>query len=82
MHKMVLALAIALTLVLPGVASGFGPNENPKAVAACEKNIDKQTAKGTSAGGGPKAGVPAPTNCDHYYQSIGSIGNGLPGGGP
>ena len=55
--------------------------ENPGSSGNVQ-NLDKQTAKGTSAGGGPKAGVPAPTNCNHYYQSIGSIGNGLPGGGP
>ena len=24
---------------------------------------------GTSAGGGPKAGIPAPTNCDHFFQA-------------
>lgn len=82
MKKTMLALSIGIMLALPGAAAGFGPTENPHAVAACEKNIDKQTAKGVSAGGGPKAGVPAPTNCDHFYQSIGSIGNGLPGGGP
>jgi hypothetical protein len=48
-------------------------------VAACEKNIDKQTAKRVAAGGGPKKGIPAPTNCDHFFQDEGLIGNGLPG---
>ena len=67
-------------LVLCAPAFGYGgPNPPPKAVAACEKNIDKQTAKGVAAGGGPKAGIPAPTNCDHFFQSEGIIGNGPPG---
>ena len=79
MKKMLLAIGIGATLAFPVAAVGYGPNENPHAVAACEKNIDKQTAKGVSAGGGPKAGVPAPTNCDHFFQENGSIGNGLPG---
>jgi hypothetical protein len=82
MKKLVLAIGVGGMLALPGVAASYGPNENPHAVAACEKNIGKQSAKGVSAGGGPKAGVPAPTNCDHFFQSNGSIGNGLPGGGP
>jgi hypothetical protein len=81
MKKIILAIGIGAVIALPGTALGFGPSENPHAVAACEKNIDKQTAKGVSAGGGPKAGVPAPTNCDHFFQSSGAIGNGLPGGG-
>jgi hypothetical protein len=25
--------------------------------------------KGISAGGGKKEGVPAPTNCDHFFNS-------------
>jgi hypothetical protein len=76
MRKTLSALAIGVMLALPGAAAAFGPTENPHAVAACEKTIDKQTAKGVSAGGGPKAGIPAPTNCDHYYQGIGLIGGG------
>jgi hypothetical protein len=79
--KLALVIGIGAMAALPAAAAGYGPNGNPHAVAACEKNIDKQTAKGVTAGGGPKADTPAPTNCDHYYQDIGAIGNGLPGGG-
>jgi hypothetical protein len=82
MKRTLCAIAVGTMLVLPGAAAAFGPSANPHAVAACEASIDKQSANGVSAGGGPKAGVPAPTNCDHFYQSNGSIGNGLPGGGP
>jgi hypothetical protein len=77
-----LAIAVGMMLVLPGVAAAFGTSADPHAGAARETSIGKQSANGVSAGGGPKAGVPAPTNCDHFYQFNGSIGNGLPGGGP
>ena len=80
MKKTVLAVAVGALMALPGAAAAYGPSANPHAVAACDATIDRQTAGGVSAGGGPKAGVPAPTNCDHYYQIIGAIGNG--GGTP
>ena len=82
MKKIVLAISVGAVIALPGTAAGFGPSLNPHAVAACETNIGKQSASGVTAGGGPKAGIPAPTNCDHFYQGIGLIGNGVPGGGP
>jgi hypothetical protein len=34
----------------------------------CFENIIKQTEKDVSAGGGPKEGVPAPTNCDKFFS--------------
>ena len=80
MKKTVLAVAVGALIAWPGAAAAFGPSENPHATAACEANIATQTAAGISAGGGPKAGVPAPTNCDHYYQFIGAIGSGPSGG--
>lgn len=45
-----------------------------QAVAECEKVIDLQTMREIAAGGGPKGGIPAPTNCDHFFQFIGVIG--------
>jgi hypothetical protein len=67
-------------LVLSAPAFGYGgPNPPSQAVAACGTNIDKQTDGGVAAGGGPKAGIPAPTNCDHFFQDEGIIGNGPPG---
>ena len=72
-------LLTMLALLAAPVALGFGPNANPSAVQACIANIDKQTASGVTAGGGPKSGIPAPTNCDHFFQGEGLIGNGLPG---
>ena len=66
----VVALGIAPT------ASAYGPNPNPNAVGPCGDVIARQSDKGVAAGGGPKAGIPAPTNCDHFFQAIGAIGNG------
>ena len=72
------ALATALVLAVPALGYG-GPNPPQKATDACGANIEKQTAKGVSAGGGKKQGIPAPTNCDHFFQNQGDIGNGPPG---
>jgi hypothetical protein len=60
-------------------AAGFGgPNPNPNAQDNCSKVIDSQSENGIAAGGGPKADILAPTNCDHFFQDVGAIGNGLP----
>jgi hypothetical protein len=76
MRKLILSIGAAGALMLPAAAVAAGPSENPRAVAACDATIDRQTARGVSAGGGPKAGIPAPTNCDHFFQSEGLIGSG------
>ena len=47
------------------------PNTPQVAIDKCGANIEKQSAKGVSAGGGPKAGVPAPTNCDKFFGAPG-----------
>jgi hypothetical protein len=88
------SLGAALLFAVP--AFGFGPNADTSptttdpAVIACAGAGDaytsgvvaKQTATGVQAGGGPKSIAPAPANCDHYWQSIGVIGNGWPPAGP
>jgi hypothetical protein len=76
--RIVLTLPVAaLALVAVPVASSFGgPNPNPNAMQNCSANIDKQAANGVFAGGGPKVDIPAPTNCDHFFQGEGLIGNG------
>jgi hypothetical protein len=80
MKRSTIAVACAAGLVALGTAPTAGayggPNPNPNAVDNCIDVIDRQTEKGIAAGGGPKAGVPAPTNCDHFFQFIGAIGNG------
>ena len=45
-----------------------------QAVAACSKTIGLQAMRDIAAGGGPKQGITAPTNCDHFFQAIGVIG--------
>jgi hypothetical protein len=72
------ALVVCLVLSVPAFGFG-GPDPNPSAVANCSASIDQQTADGVQAGGGPKDVFPAPTNCDHYWQNHGYIGNGPPG---
>ena len=64
------ALAVALPLAFgSSVAFADHDNSNPQADANCSENIDKQSEKGISAGGGPKEGVLAPTNCDHFFNT-------------
>jgi hypothetical protein len=74
--KLLAAVAATALAATAGAsnATAFNP-DNPKtpqvAIDNCFANIDKQTAKGVSAGGGPKAGVPAPTNCDKFFGAPG-----------
>ena len=63
-------LAIVLGTALPASAT------TPKSEQNCSNTVDRQEPRGVTAGGGPKAGIPAPTNCDHYYQDLGLIGSG------
>ncbi len=64
-----LALSMALATAVPAAA------QTDKSMQNCGRVIEKQSEKGIVAGGGPKAGIPAPTNCDHFFQNRGSIGN-------
>lgn len=80
MKKTILGIGVAALMALPATAAAYGgPNPPSQAVTACVSAIDSQTASGVTAGGGPKAGIPAPLNCDHFYQNNGIIGNGPPG---
>ena len=72
----VLATAVALGSALPALAH----NPSEKAVAACIAAVDRQLARGVEAGGGPKEGIPGPSNCDHFFFLIGAIGNENSGG--
>lgn len=79
---------IAALLLTAGVAvadKGGAPNANAadgqaNAAQNCVKVINKQNANGqTGANTGnsndPKALDTAVTNCDHFWQNIGAIGN-------
>jgi hypothetical protein len=71
------AVLLAFSLGTPAAFAIANPNNNgngsnapgqARADENCGNVIDKQTAMGVSAGGGPKQGVPAPTNCDHFFN--------------
>jgi hypothetical protein len=80
--KTLIAVSVAaLTLAAMGSGgalastNGGGNSANApgqaKAEENCSNTIDRQSANEVSAGGGPKAGVLAPTNCDHFFGSPG-----------
>ncbi len=82
--RSVLVGAFALSLLAGGgsalaVSNGGGNSADApgqaKATENCIAVISRQLDKGVFAGGGPKAGIPAPTNCDHFFQFFGQIGN-------
>ncbi len=85
--SVLLAAAMMAATMLAGAGNAFAfanPDNKGKAADAsgqaqaqanCFRNIEKQFEKGVAAGGGPKEGIPAPTNCDHFFQQIGVIGN-------
>jgi len=78
----VLAFATtALAVSGGGGKSGTAPGQARAAAncgigAANVGTIDRQVAAGIQAGGGPKSVDVAPTNCDHFWQGQGAIGNG------
>ena len=74
--KLVAALAAAGIAVSAGASSATAynpanPNTPQVAIDKCGANIDKQIARGTTAGGGPKAGELGPTNCDKFFGAPG-----------
>ena len=72
-------LGIAATCALGALAAPVSAApDNPKAAANCSQVVGKQSANGTSAGGGPKEGISAPTNCDHFFGGAGGGGVGQP----
>ena len=87
--KRLFAVATCATALVGVSASGalaFGPapppgnpDNNPQ-LEACMRSVDRQIARGLTAGGGPKAGEPGPLNCDHFFQGKEepNIGNGWP----
>jgi hypothetical protein len=60
---------LVLALSIGGTALADHDHRNPRAAANCSANIGKQTEKGIAAGGGKKEGIPAPTNCDHFFNT-------------
>jgi hypothetical protein len=83
MRKLVAILFVAMSAAVtsaPAFAFG-GPHPQQQAYEACVANILKQNAADRQAGGGPKTQQPdSVTNCDHFWQREGIIGNGTPPG--
>jgi hypothetical protein len=82
-RRLVVAGVAAAALIAPASALAFGPGheEGDKAFDKCGAAFGRQLERGTTAGGGPKAGEPGPLNCDHFFQNpegAGTIGNGWP----
>jgi hypothetical protein len=83
MKKKLLFLAgLALvTISSAGVADAQAPTTpNPKAVVNCERVVLKQEVGGqngnqTGSAKDPKQLETSNTNCDHYWQDQGAIGN-------
>ena len=72
--------ALMAAMVVAGAGNAFaftyfdnnGNAENAPGYQKSEENCasagGKQTAKGVAAGGGSKEGIPAPLNCDRFFQ--------------
>jgi hypothetical protein len=72
--KRILAIAAVATMTgLVGVAAPASA-ANGTSEENCNNTVHGQVDRGVQAGGGPKAGEPGPTNCDHYWQRFGFIG--------
>ena len=71
-------LAMAAVVTVTGLVGVAAPAQaaNDTSRTHCGNTIARQSENGVTAGGGPKAGIPAPTNCDHFFQFIGVIGSG------
>jgi uncharacterized membrane protein len=69
----VLMVALATTAGASSAAAynPGNPNTPQVAIDKCGAVIAKQSANGVQAGGGPKAGVDAPTNCDKFFGAPG-----------
>lgn len=76
--RLVVVVFSVLAVLGMSAPTAFAANEN--SAANCAEVVAKQAAKGIAAGGGPKEGILAPTNCDHFFQDVGLIGNGTPPG--
>ena len=68
-----LALALAggstsFAAAPPGAGKSAAAPGQARAAANCSATVGRQVAKGVAAGGGKKAGIPGPANCDHSFN--------------
>jgi hypothetical protein len=79
MRRVIVIVSLTLALVLTGPAAlaipGLGESEGAPgqeiALQNCMDTITRQSEAEITAGGGPKAGVLAPTNCDKFFNPSG-----------
>jgi hypothetical protein len=79
MKRWVACLLISSFMLAPVTANAAPPEgarQKAPAIAAenCGSVIQRQSERGIAAGGGPKAGILAPANCDWFFFAIGAIG--------
>jgi hypothetical protein len=76
MRRVIVVFGLTLALMFAGPAAialpGLGESEGAPgqeiAFEHCVDTITRQSDAGIAAGGGPKAGVLAPTNCDKFFN--------------
>jgi hypothetical protein len=73
-----LVVAVALALAIAAPASSHQASQT--GLEKCAAAVEMQVEAGLVAGGGPKAGIDGPANCDHFFFVIGAIGNEHSGG--
>ena len=78
--RLTLTLVVTAVLVLAMAAPASSHNASPTGLEACAAAVERQVDAGIQAGGGPKAGIDGPLNCDHFFFAIGAIGNENSGG--
>lgn len=79
MRRFFVSVLVAGSVLIPSVAAADPPEEATSnvpdvAVDACVDVILSQSDRGVEAGGGPKEGIVAPTNCDFFFFAIEAIG--------
>jgi hypothetical protein len=79
MRRFFVSLLFAGSVLIPSAAAADPPpgtaEDVPEvALVACGNAIASQSDRGVAAGGGPKEGIPAPTNCDWFFFFIEAIG--------
>lgn len=79
MRRLFVSVLFAGSVLIPSAAAADPPegaaSDVPEvAVAACGDVIASQSDLGVEAGGGPKEGILAPTNCDFFFFAIEAIG--------
>jgi len=78
--RLTLALVVAAVFMLAIAAPASSHNASPTGLEHCNAAVGAQVDAGIQAGGGPKAGIDGPINCDHFFFAIGAIGNENSGG--